>query len=586
MRIAIVAILALFLLAASISAGVRWMPASLQSDPLGAPIITPAAVMALTKDGRLEIYDLRQGNQQTRYMLSSSAHLPPLLDGQNAFFATDDGHVEALDIIRMRRLWIYPQLAAKAQNKSTVAASTTGAVQSEKLESEMKQEAALDIRAIASGGGLVYIIDKNKVIALDKQAGRPRFNLDLLEDGGPAAADLEHVYVMDKNVLKAISANGKLEWEYKAGPLFKTKPAVGLGTVYIASTEGRIDAIDAKTGRLNWSYSVNGWPMATPFIDGQRVIIGTNDGRLLALDAANGKVLWSTDIGAEVWGEMALAFRGGERIVLVPTQAPSLAAVDIENGKVLWNYRLPDWPASPAADSEGTYAAITTRDRKLFLFAISPMCTIESPIPSQPIGPYPTIKGLAWAWGGASRVQLEMAGRSVELPVGKDGAFTYEPDLADLKDGAVPIKCLAVGKEGQVEVDAGMPKSAPMLALLAAQEQMEVVAPKIARAGQKLRIFVRNKDGADLGNLEVEFAGQKMTFASSPIEIDAPNSDGTYAIQISRHGFASYSTSITVESDKSWIVLLAAIIIAIIGIIAYVKFFYKKPLKSPSTEQK
>ena len=194
------------------------------------------------------------------------------------------------------------------------------------------------------------MIDRTRVLALDAQSGRPRFDHELLDSGGPAAADGERVYVMDGGTLKAISANGQMAWSRRVGALFKTRPAADGGRVYIASTEGQIDAIDAASGEVNWTYSVNGWPMATPLADGQRVMVGANDGRLRALDAFNGHMLWTADLHAAVWGEMALATHGGERIVLAPTQQPSLAAVDAETGALRWEYPLSDWPASPASD--------------------------------------------------------------------------------------------------------------------------------------------------------------------------------------------------------------------------------------------
>jgi hypothetical protein len=442
--------------------------------------------------------------------------------------------------------------------------------------------AALDIRAMAEGGGLVYVIDRTRVLALDAQTGRPRFEHELLADGGPAAADADRVYVMDDGTLKAISANGQIVWSRRVGELFKTRPAADGGRVYIASTEGQIDAIDAASGALNWTYSVNGWPMATPLADGQRVMVGTNDGRLRALDAFNGHMLWTADLHAAVWGEMALATHGGERIVLAPTQQPSLAAVDAETGALRWEYPLSDWPADPASDSESAYAAIATRDRQLWMLALSPMCTIDSPLSNQLIGPYPRIAGRAWAWGGVQRASLDISGSHVDLPLGSDGTFSYEPDLSANQEGAVSIQCLAEGKDGQLEADAGMPKSNPALSISVQQAVMSVTALAQARPGQPLRVFVRNADGMDLNNLEVDFGGRHLSAASSPFEIAAPDAEGTYTLKASRRGFEAASASVLVESDKSWLLMAGALVLVVIVFVVYVAFLRRKPVHEPS----
>ena len=576
-RMAPLFLAALFLLASFSFAGLRWMPARLPADALGAPIITPTTTMVLTSGGRLAIYDSRNGLPLPSYNLSSSAHLPPLVGESAMFIATDDGRVEALDPSRMRRLWIYPPAAgAGGAAAGGAGESTTGA------EASNNTSLALDIRSMAEGGGLLYVIDRTRVLALDAQTGRPRFERQLLDDGGQAAADAEKAYVMDGGTLKAISANGQLVWSRQVGALFKTRPAADGGRVYVASTDGQIEAIDSSSGGLNWTYSVNGWPMATPLADGQRVMVGTNDGRLRALDAFNGHILWTADLHAAVWGEMALATHGGERLVLAPTQAPSLAAVDAESGALRWQYPLSDWPASPASDSSGTYAAIATRDGQLWMLALSPMCTIDSPLSRQLIGPYPRVMGRAWAWGGVQRASLDIAGSHTDLPLGSDGTFAYEPDLSGNKEGAVAIQCLAEAKDGQLESDAGMPKSNPALSVAVQQAVMSVTAVSQARPGQMLRVFVRNADGMDLNNLEVDFGGRHLSGASSPFEIAAPDAEGSYTLKAGRRGFGPASAQVSVESDKSWILLAGALAVAVIAFVAYVAFVRRKPVREPS----
>jgi len=552
------------------SAGLKFAPIHLSGDALGSPIMTASSLIVMTQNGQLLSYDNIAGRPGTPYALSQTASVPPLVTDTVILTAADNGVIEAVDRDRLKRLWIYtPDSGAGSAVKGK---GTTTTTKNSGAPGANDSNASLQVRSLASSGsGLLYVIGRTRVLAFEERTGLLRFNYELLQDGGASDADGQGVYAMDGSTLKFISSAGVLQWSLQTGALYKTRPVVDLknGRVYVASTKGMVEAIDARSGEVNWTYSINGWPMATPLPDDGQVIIGTNDGRLRALDARNGSPVWTASLGSEIWGGMALIQQGAQRLVVVTTQAPSVAGVDADTGDIRWAYPLPDWGGSPAASADSSEIALTTRDRTLMVVEVSPLCSIDSPKDQQVIGPYPQISGRAWAWGGAKRVSLTVAGDTIELPLGPDGTFNDSPDLSGYKDGSLDIQCLAESKDNQMEKDAAVRKLAPILSLNAQKAQMVITVAGNAQPGQKVRVFARNAQGFDLDQMGVDFAGQHLEGQASPFELTAPMSDGAAVLTLNRRGFETGTATLIVASDKTPIYALAAVGIIVIGIVAY-----------------
>src|SRR5581483_920521 len=77
--------------------------------------------------------------------------------------------------------------------------------------------------------------------------------------------------------------------------------------IYVTTTYGRTEAIDAGTGAVRWRYTpktydsyagsyriTNMTPIVDP--DGSALYAGAPDGRIRKLAIANGRLLWSTSI--------------------------------------------------------------------------------------------------------------------------------------------------------------------------------------------------------------------------------------------------------------------------------------------------
>lgn len=199
---------------------------------------------------------------------------------------------------------------------------------------------------------------------------------------------------------------------YGPFPRIQNSPVLDGNQVFVAQSQGRIDALDAKTGRILWrSAALYGADVPNVIRSAPRVfngvlyvgIGGLGDlpqewGGAAALSEKTGKVLWVTKLkqftggGAAVYGTPALWPHAG--LLFVATGNPvitspqagaphsdSIVALRLRDGRVAWSYqthaddmndldfiaapnvfRLPDGRVLVGAgEKDGTYYAVDAR---------------------------------------------------------------------------------------------------------------------------------------------------------------------------------------------------------------------------------
>ena len=99
----------------------------------------------------------------------------------------------------------------------------------------------------------------------------------------------------------------RVQWAFVPGAEedFQVTPIVADGVMYITSPMHTVYALDATNGRILWRHN-HKFPEKMPAavwgpskhrgvsLAGDRVILATNDGQILALDAKTGKQQWTT----------------------------------------------------------------------------------------------------------------------------------------------------------------------------------------------------------------------------------------------------------------------------------------------------
>jgi outer membrane protein assembly factor BamB len=130
----------------------------------------------------------------------------------------------------------------------------------------------------------------------------------------------------------------------------RLQPTFADGKLYLISTDGKIEALDAATGKEVWKQSTrvgNGiWPFkhkkpgpdaryaGGPTVLGNLLVVGTLDGHVYGVDATTGKQLWSATVDSEVVSPPAI----DADTVFVRTNSGYVYAFDANSGERKWLY--------------------------------------------------------------------------------------------------------------------------------------------------------------------------------------------------------------------------------------------------------
>ncbi len=128
----------------------------------------------------------------------------------------------------------------------------------------------------------------------------------------------------------------------------RLQPAYADGKLYLISTDGKLEALDAATGKEIWKQSTrvgNGiWPFKRkkpgpdaryaggPAVSGNLLVVGTLDGHVYGVDATTGKQLWSAEVDSEVISPPAI----DAGTVYVRTNSGYVYAFDANTGERKW----------------------------------------------------------------------------------------------------------------------------------------------------------------------------------------------------------------------------------------------------------
>jgi len=110
-------------------------------------------------------------------------------------------------------------------------------------------------------------------------------------------------------------------------------------TVYAASFNGNVIAINAKTGRKVWKQSFDFSFTAGPTYKDGTLVLGTNNGELINIDSMTGEILWTTTVSSEILAPVAIK----NDQIFVRSVDGNLAAFLSDNGSLMWtaNHKVP-----------------------------------------------------------------------------------------------------------------------------------------------------------------------------------------------------------------------------------------------------
>ncbi|KAA6460445.1 pyrrolo-quinoline quinone [Acidobacteria bacterium AB60] len=90
-----------------------------------------------------------------------------------------------------------------------------------------------------------------------------------------------------------------IKWKFQAEGQLISSPALAEGTIFIASTTGKVYAIDRETGTQKWKIDLKTRITSTPAVNEGLVYFTAFDGNFYALEGSTGKTRWTFKTGGE-----------------------------------------------------------------------------------------------------------------------------------------------------------------------------------------------------------------------------------------------------------------------------------------------
>ena len=122
----------------------------------------------------------------------------------------------------------------------------------------------------------------------------------------------------------------KLLWKYKTGGPIQASPVVANGTVYVASTDHTLYALDAKQWGFKWSFEAGGVIRYAPAVWNNRVYFSARNNHVYALNAETGDWLW--EFRSDTWMDSPPILSKGRLYIGAYTQ--KIHVIDATTGEL------------------------------------------------------------------------------------------------------------------------------------------------------------------------------------------------------------------------------------------------------------
>lgn len=169
----------------------------------------------------------------------------------------------------------------------------------------------------------------------DGQGGRyNRLQPVVVGDTIFVASENGEVYAIDK-------VSGDVLWRERTGETITGGVGAGGDMVLLGTRDAKVFALEQSTGELMWEASVSSEVLAAPASDGRVVAVQTIDGRLIALEPSDGRQRWVYETTVP-----ALSLRGNSKpviagnVVIAGFSSGIAAGVDANNGFLMWEERI------------------------------------------------------------------------------------------------------------------------------------------------------------------------------------------------------------------------------------------------------
>lgn len=146
-----------------------------------------------------------------------------------------------------------------------------------------------------------------------------------------------------------------LLWSFQTGRAIVSSPIIGLGRVFVSSTDGKVYSVNLADGSKVWEFDTGDDVEASPLLVDETIYVGSLSGEFFALDANNSEVKWKYNIDNEIYGSAnwARTSDSQQTLILVGSYDNKMYCFDTNTGKLSWAYETGNYiNGAPATDGE------------------------------------------------------------------------------------------------------------------------------------------------------------------------------------------------------------------------------------------
>lgn len=262
-------------------------------------------------------YDLKKKQHLWWFETTSEVTAPVEVFGGFGVVALRDGRLVKLDINTGKSVW----------------------------ENHLTQFVATKV--VLSGTSLlVYTVDQ-KLYSIDFQGGQTLWAYDaasspnlLVRTGAAPQVVGNEVFIgsVEGDIRSIHIASGKENWRLRPGrDDFRFKDivgeiAVGNNQIYATRYDGLVFGLDIQQKPNGTLWEVNAPSITTSAYRDGTLYIASMNGELLAVQASNGRQLWKTKLGQSI-----KSLTVGEKAIFVGGSQGRISAVSLAGGKLLWH---------------------------------------------------------------------------------------------------------------------------------------------------------------------------------------------------------------------------------------------------------
>jgi outer membrane protein assembly factor BamB len=237
---------------------------------------------------------------------------------------------------------------------SRAAVAVSGPTGVPRIRWTFRADGAIEATPLIIGDLVIVSSIDGTLHALDLRTGGERWTAAIGANVGPPATDGNLVFVEDGggSVHALHLGDGSFAWTSVVLGMPSVDPAIAGGTLYLATRDGGVAALDATDGSPRWQTTLgtSAAPIAGIAVAGEFVLVTTNDYRLVAIRRGDGEQSWAVPIDAEVpgmpvaaggivWAGVGYDVRGG-----------TLRAFRLADGAAVWETDEPLMAPAVAGD--------------------------------------------------------------------------------------------------------------------------------------------------------------------------------------------------------------------------------------------